>query len=246
MPAGVLRYPHTVVVDAGHGGEDPGNPGLHFPGALREKDVNLAISKILRTELQRRGIDVVMTRTRDSLVALQDRGKFCGADCDLFVSIHVNSLPNRAGFESVGGFETYFLAESRSAESRRVANMENEAMRYDTKVDARGGNDMDYILKDLQRNEYLRESAILADLIQNKAGRVHPGGSHGVSQAQFVVLTTARRPAVLVETGFSTNRTDGRFLTSADGQKKLASAIADAIVDYFQKYEGKTAMELEP
>ncbi|MSR05608.1 MAG: N-acetylmuramoyl-L-alanine amidase [Gemmatimonadetes bacterium] len=245
-PAGVLRSPHLVVVDAGHGGEDPGNPGLHFPGNLREKDINLAIAKALRTELRRRGIDVIMTRTRDSLITLSDRGKVCRDECDLFVSIHVNSLPRRPGFESVSGFETYFRAESRSAEAQRVENMENEAMRYETSVDAGGGGALDFIKKDLQTNEHLRESALLADLIQTKAGRVHPGGSHGVSQAGFVVLNTARRPAVLIETGFSTNRTDGRFLSAPAGQQRLASAIADGIVAYFQRYENKVATESEP
>lgn len=246
MPAGVLRSPHTVVVDAGHGGDDPGNPGLHFPGDLREKDINLAIAKAVRVELQRRGIDVVMTRTKDELVALRDRGKFCRPGCDLFVSIHVNALPRRPGFESIGGVETYFLAEPRSAEARRVAAMENDAVRYETGVIHAVGNDLDFILKDLQSNEFLRESALLADLIVGTAGRVHPNGSHGVSQAAFTVLTTARVPAVLVETGFSTNRTDGRFLTSTVGQQKLASAIADAIVSYFQRYESKVATESEP
>ena len=246
LPAGVLRHPHTVVVDAGHGGDDPGNPGLHFPGNLREKDINLAIAKALRMELRLRGIDVIMTRTRDSLVVLRDRGKFCRVECDLFVSIHVNSLPRRPGYESVSGFETYFLAESRSAEAQRVANMENDAMRYETSVDAGSGGALDFIKKDLQTNEHLRESALLADLIQTRAGRIHPGGSHGVSQAGFMVLTTALRPAVLIETGFSTNRTDGRFLSSTVGQQKLASAIADAIVAYFQRYENKIATESEP
>ena len=245
-PAGVLRFPHTVVVDAGHGGDDPGNPGLHFPGDLREKDVTLAIAKLLRKEFQQRGIDVVMTRTRDTLIELEDRGKFCRVECDLFLSIHVNSLPRRAGFESVGGVETYFLAEARTAEAERVAKMENDALRYEAGAERRAGNELDFILKDLQTNEYLRESALLADIIETRAGRVHPNGSHGVSQARFVVLTTARRPAVLIETGFSTNRTDGRFLTSAPSQQKLAAAIADAVVAYFQRYESKIATESVP
>lgn len=248
LPAGVLRLPHTVVVDAGHGGVDPGNPGLHLMGNLREKDVTLTISKFLRTELQRRGIEVIMTRTKDSLVELEDRGKFCRDECDLFLSIHVNSLPRRPGFESVSGVETYFLAEARTAEAQRVARMENEAVRYETGSDGAGGggNELDFILKDLQTNEYLRESALVADLIEDRAGRVHPGGSNGVSQAAFVVLTTARRPAVLVEVGFSTNRIDGRFLSSAPGQQKVAAAIADAVVSYFQRYESKVATESEP
>jgi N-acetylmuramoyl-L-alanine amidase len=246
-PSGVLRFPHIVVVDPGHGGEDPGNPGLHFPRNLKEKDVALSISKLLRTELHRRGVEVVMTRTTDTLISRYDRGAFCSDDCDLFISIHVNSLPRRRGYQEVSGIETYFLAAARTAEAERVARMENEAIRYETGNRGDTGDDpLDFILKDLQANEYLRESALLAQLIQNHAGRVHPGGDRGISQAGFVVLATARRPAVLVETGFSTNPVDGRFLAGSAGQLKLAQSIADAVVAYLRQYEAKVALETAP
>ncbi|MBI4499639.1 MAG: N-acetylmuramoyl-L-alanine amidase [Gemmatimonadetes bacterium] len=246
LPSGVLRFPHTVVVDAGHGGEDPGNPGLYFPGFMREKDVNLGIAKLLRIELQKRGIEVVMTRTRDTLIALGDRGRYCRADCDLFLSIHVNSLPRRSGYQNVSGIETYFLAAARTADEQRVANMENEALRYDADRGSGSDDALQFILKDLQTNEYLRESAVLASLIQDHAGRRHPGGDRGVSQAGFVVLTTARRPAVLVETGFSTNPTDGRYLASPAGQLHIAQSLADGVVAYLRQYENKVASEAEP
>src|SRR5262249_7834691 len=143
----------------------------HFPGTLREKDITLAIAKALRTEPQRRGIEVIMTRTRDTLIDLRDRGSFCRDDCDLFVSVHVNSLPQRAGLENVGGIETYYLAEARSAdaEAKRVASMENDALRYEAGSDTRNGDALGFILKDLQSNEYLRESALVADLIEKQA-----------------------------------------------------------------------------
>ena len=245
-PSGVLRFPHTVVVDAGHGGEDPGNPGMYFPGRLREKDVALSIAKLLRAELQKRGIEAIMTRTKDTLIALGDRGRFCRADCDLFLSIHVNSLPRRSGFQNTSGIETYFLAAARTADEQRVANMENDALRYDTDRGPGNNDALQFILKDLQTNEYLRESAVLAALVQTYAGRGHPGGERGVSQAGFVVLTTARRPAVLVETGFSTNPTDGKFLSSPDGQQRLAQSLADAVVAYLQQYENKVASGAQP
>jgi N-acetylmuramoyl-L-alanine amidase len=94
-------------------------------------------------------------------------------------------------------------------------------------------------LRDLQLNEYLRESARLAELVQARVARVHPGGDRGVQQATFMVLTTARRPAILVETGFATNPTDGAFLASALGQHKLAGAIAEGIVAYLLEFERK-------
>jgi N-acetylmuramoyl-L-alanine amidase len=246
-PSGVLRYPHKVVVDAGHGGEDPGTPGVYFPRNLHEKDVTLAVSKLLRKELQQRGIEVVMTRTKDTLVALHDRGGFCSDDCDLFLSIHVNSLPRRRGSDQVSGFETYFQSAARTDESRRVAQMENDALRYDTHYESAAENDpLQFILKDLQSNEFLRESAVLAQLIQNSAGGAHPGGSRGVSQAGFVVLNTARRPAVLLEIGFATNPTDGKFMASSWGQAQIARTIADGVVAYLRQYENKVAIEAGP
>src|SRR3989441_4837519 len=101
---------------------------------------------------------------------------------------------------------------------------------------------VDFILKDLQLNEYLRESARLAELVQEKVVVVHPGGDRGVQQAGFMVLATARRPAILVETGFATNRTDGAFLASSLGQHKIASAIAEGIVAYLLEFERKRAL----
>jgi N-acetylmuramoyl-L-alanine amidase len=230
-------------VDAGHGGDDPGNPGLFFPNNLREKDINLSIAKLVRKELERRGIEAVMTRTKDTLIALNDRGRYCKEDCDLFLSIHVNSMPRRAGYQDVSGIETYYMASARTADEKRVAQMENDAVRFDMQAEPENGGPLDFILKDLQVNEYLRESAVLAELIQSRAGSIHPGGERGVRQAGFIVLNTARRPAVLVEVGFSTNRVDARFLASAAGQQKLAETMADAVVAYLQRYENKVDYE---
>jgi len=236
-----LRPGHIVTVDAGHGGVDPGNPGMFFPRGLREKDVTLSVSVLLREELRRRGIAVRMTRTTDTLIALGDRGGYCSEKCDLFVSLHVNSLPRRPGFTDTRGFETYFLAEARTEDAARVARMENEAVRFENVGDeATPLGAIDFIVKDLQLNEHLRESARLAELVQTDLGHVHTGPDMGVKQAGFMVLTTARRPAVLVELGYSTNRDDSKFLTSTPGQRSIASAIADAVVEYLLEYERKT------
>jgi len=241
IPKPPLRRPHTVVVDAGHGGVDPGNPGLFFPRGVREKDVTLSMARLLRAELLSRGITVIMTRSTDTLIDFRDRAERCGGSCDVFVSLHVNSLPRRGDYRAVQGFETYFLDEARTAEARRVAEMENEALRYETDRDPADDNDFAFILKDLQTNEYLRESAALAEAVQRQGARGHPGGDRGVSQARFAVLGWARRPAILVETGFSTNREDGQFLASGEGQRRLARAIADGIIEYLAQYERKLA-----
>jgi N-acetylmuramoyl-L-alanine amidase len=236
-----LRPGHVVTVDPGHGGVDPGNPGLFFPRGVREKDVTLQMGLLLRDELKRRGVGVRMTRTADTLIALGDRGGYCTEACDLFVSLHINSLARRPGYTDVRGFETYFLAEAKTEDAARVAQMENDAVRFETQQDPVGTiGGLDFILKDLQLNEHLRESARLAELVQRDLANVHTGLDLGVKQAGFMVLTTARRPAILVELGYSTNPQDGRFLTTRTSQKAMAASIADAVVEYLLEYERKT------
>lgn len=241
LPNG-LRPGHTITIDPGHGGVDPGNPGVFFPRGTREKDVTLAVGLLLRDELKRQGVGVQMTRTSDTLIALGDRGSFCTEACDLFVSIHVNSLARRRGYTDIRGFETYFLAEAKTEDAARVARMENEAVRFEAgPAPTEQGEGIDFILKDLQLNEHLRESARAAELVQSTLKTVHTGESRGVKQAGFMVLTTARRPAILVELGYSTNPQDGQFLTTRSSQKAMAAALADAIVAYLLEYERKTS-----
>jgi N-acetylmuramoyl-L-alanine amidase len=239
-PVSGLRGHYVVVVDPGHGGRDPGNPGRYLPTGMTEKDVTLAIGRQVRAELVRRGIEVRLTRLRDTLIDLGDRGAACRAACDLFVSIHVNAMPRGRRQAIPGGVETYILSEAKTEDQARVAAMENDAIRFETDVSLDEG-DLAFILRDLQQNEYLRESARVAGLVQEEMSGVHPGRDRGVQQAGFVVLYTAGRPAILVETGFASNKQDGVFLGSAAGQRKIAGSIADGIVAYFQEYERKSA-----
>jgi N-acetylmuramoyl-L-alanine amidase len=236
-----LQLPHTVVVDPGHGGIDPGNPGLHFPGRLAEKDITLAIGRLLRAELVRRGLTVVLTRSTDTLIDLADRPLFCRAECDLFVSIHVNAMPKGQRQGRVSGVETYFLSDAKTEDQKRVTQMENDAMRFEMASPAADGP-LAFILRDLQLNEYLRESARLAELVQGRVAAIHPGGDRGVQQGLFFVLAAARRPAVLVETGFATHKADGPFLATALGQRKIVNAIADGVVAYLLEFERKLAV----
>ncbi|HWZ27712.1 MAG TPA: N-acetylmuramoyl-L-alanine amidase [Gemmatimonadales bacterium] len=237
-----LRLHHVVAVDAGHGGVDPGNPGVYFDRGISEKDVTLSVARLLRNELVRRGIEVEMTRTSDTLISLYDRPYTCVDSCDLFVSIHVNSMGPGAGRSRAHGVETYFLSDAKTEDAARVAKMENDALRYERNGGAGDTSRVGFILRDLTQNEYLRESARLAELIQQRAGAVAPGGDRGVQQAPFWVLKDARRPAVLVETGFATNRQDAAFLGTGAGQQKIALAIADGIVAYLKEFERKTAV----
>ena len=246
LPNG-LRKGHVITIDAGHGGVDPGNPGIFFPRGVREKHVTLELALLLRDELRNRGVRIVMTRSRDTLIDLYQRGSYCTQECDLFISIHINSLNKRQGFTRIRGFETFFLAEAKTEDAARVARMENEAVRFDrpdSAGDPLGG--LDFLLKDLQLNEHLRESARAAELFQSYLQEAHTGPDLGVKQAGLVVLTTARRPAILVEVGFSTNPDDAKLLTSRGGQKNLASSMADAVVAYLLEYERKVGQGPAP
>ena len=242
LPNGLLPG-HVVTVDAGHGGKDPGNPGLYFPRGVREKDVTLAVSLMLRDELRRRGVRVVMTRTTDTLINRVDRAPYCTNECDLFVSLHVDALDPRARrrYGEVSGFHTIIVGEENTEDADRIARMENDAVRYeDARLD-RPRDDLDFILRNLQMNEYLRESARAAELVQEHIQEVHTGDNRGVKQSnQLAVLNTARRPAILVEMGYSTNPQDAKILTGRKSQQALATAIADAIVAYLLEYERKT------
>ena len=239
LPNG-LRKGHVITIDPGHGGVDAGAPGLHFPRGIKEREVTLALGLLVRDELRRRGVRVVMTRVKDTLINLRQRGAYCTAQCDLFVSIHVNALPSRPGFQRVRGFETYFLAEAKTEDAARVARMENEAIRFEgPEAESGPSGGLEFMLKDLQVNEHLRESARAAELVQSYLQEAHTGPDLGVKQAGFMVLTTARRPAILIETGFSTNPEDARLLTNRTSQRNLAASIADAIVAYLLEYERK-------
>ncbi len=240
---GELRRTHLVTIDAGHGGEDPGNPGLYFPVGVREKHITLQVALLVRDELERRGVEVRMTRTTDVRPDLLKRATLCSQDCDLFVSIHVDALPrSRSDYRSISGFSTLIIGEENTEDANRIANLENEALRFEnTESSAGQEGELGFILRDLQMNEFLRESERAGALIQQHIGDIHTGVNRGVKQSnRLAVLNTARRPAVLVELGYSTNREDARFLTQRSSQVKLARALAEAIVAYLTEFERVT------
>ena len=245
LPNGLLPG-HIVTVYAGHGGADPGNPGRFFPPGVTEKTVTLQVALLLQEELVRRGITVRMTRTTDVRPNLLLRAPTCDASCDLFVSLHVDALDprKRRDYRSVDGFTTLIIGEENSADAARVARTENEALRFESEQDQDlAGGPLAYILRDLQMNEYLRESARAGALMQANLEPVHPGTNRGVQQRNdLAVLNTGRRPAVLVEMGYSSSPSDAKYMTSKDGQRKIARALADAIVDYLLEFEWKSGV----
>lgn len=242
-PVPEKRHRRTVIVDAGHGGIDNGMTGPLGGGPrVYEKNVTLAVANRLGEQLAQRGVDVVYTRTADTLIALDDRGRIANrAAGNLFISIHVNAAsPTWKDPKGARGFETYFLSEARTEDARRVERMENESVRLEGDASEVSASDpLSFILSAMTQNEHLRESSDLAELIQQRLGRMHPGPNRGVKQAGFRVLVTAYMPAVLVEIGFGTNPTEAAYLTSPGKQEAIASAIADAAMQYLERYEGR-------
>ena len=243
-PLGPLRQRRLVVVDAGHGGPDGGMHGPLGGGPeVLEKHITLNVAKRVGVALGQRGIDVKYTRTTDTLIALWDRGRIANdAHADLFVSIHVNAA--NPGWKNPGGargFETYFLAEAKTEDAKRLERMENEVVKFESGPSAQGGDPLSFIITDMKQNEHLREANELAELIQRRLGQVHPGPNRGVKQAGFAVLVKAYMPAVLVEIGFGTNPAEAAYLSDAAKMDALAAAISDGVLEYLKRYERRVA-----
>jgi N-acetylmuramoyl-L-alanine amidase len=233
----------TVVVDAGHGGPDRGMRGpMGADWEIREKDITLDVSLSLRDVLSQRGVSVVMTRSTDTLIALSDRGRIANAKKgDLFLSIHVNAAnPKWKQPGAARGFETYFLSEARTEDARRVEAMENEVVKYEIANSVSADDPLSFVVHDMEQNQHLRESSELAATMQRSLAKMHPGPDRGVKQAGFRVLVTAFMPAVLVEIGFGTNAAEARYLRDPRRQRDIATAIADATMEYLAAYQRRT------
>lgn len=225
----------TIIVDAGHGGKDPGA----VVKGVREADVNLAVAKLLRTELVQRGFKVLLTRETDVFKTLQERPAFASENKgDLFISLHCNSIAGTASrLAAVTGYVGYILREAESEEDKAIARRENQAIE-----EQQGGkgkkteiSPLDWILLEHQLNLYSKQSESLTEsIVRNFAGFEIPKYSTGARQAGFFVLVGAYMPAVLFEMGFLTNDRDRRVLASPAGQREIARRLAVAI-DGFQK-----------
>jgi N-acetylmuramoyl-L-alanine amidase len=231
-----------IVVDAGHGGPDNGMTGPIGAGPrIVEKNVTLAVARLLAQELRDSGVDVLMTRTTDTLIALSDRGRIANRNKgDLFVSVHVNATGSRGPSGArERGYETYFLAEAKTEEASRVERMENEAVKFETGANAPKGDPLSFIINDMAQNEHLRESNDLAETIQDGFRSFHPGKDRGVQQANFAVLRGSYMPAVLVEIGFGTNPAEAAFLLDSSNQRQIAASIARGVLEYVSHYDAR-------
>src|SRR5688500_9674285 len=242
-PAGRPKV-FTVVVDAGHGGPDRGMRGpIGASWEIREKDITLDVALALKEVLAEKGVNVVMTRSSDTLIALSDRGRIANArKGDVFLSIHVNAAnPRWKQPGAARGFETYFLSEARTEDARRVEAMENEVVKYEIANDVAANDPLSFIVHDMEQNQHLRESSELAATMQRSLARMHPGPNRGVKPAGLRVLVTAFMPAVLVEIGFGTNAAEARFLRDPKRQREIATSIADATIDYLAGYQRRAS-----
>jgi len=228
----------VVVLDAGHGGHDPGKPSKYG----KEKDIALKIVLALGKALSKHlDIKVIYTRKTDVFVDLFKRGKIANkANADLFVSIHCNAHNTQAY-----GAETYVLGIHRNQTNFNVAKFENEVifLEKDYKKNYEGydpSSPESFIGLTLMQEEYLDQSIQLAKNIQYNFTHKLKRKNRGVKQAGFIVLHQTVMPSVLVETGFLTHSKEGKYLNSNKGQQELALAMKKAIVKYKKGIEDNT------
>ncbi|NLP56756.1 N-acetylmuramoyl-L-alanine amidase [Lutibacter sp. B1] len=221
----------VVVLDAGHGGKDPGKVGYK---KVKEKDIALKIVLQVGKLLEKnKNIKVVYTRKTDVFIDLWERGRIANkADADLFVSVHCNAHHTQAY-----GAETWVLGTHANRQNFEVAKAENAVilLEDDYKTNYKGfdpNSPESVIGLTLMQEEYLDQSIQLASIIQNGFTSNLKRKDRGVKQAGFVVLHQTYMPSVLIETGFITNKYEGLFLGSSQGQQKFAESIYKGIVKY--------------
>ncbi len=228
-----LRRVHTVVVDPGHGGRDPGATGI---GGLREKDVNLSIAKKLAARLEDRGFEVVLTRDRDRTLTLEERTAAAeSSGGDVFISIHANASRR----SRTRGIEIYTLDANHERHSLDVAARENG-------VPAARLDPLQRALARIQVGELASQSERLASLVHENVIRGIQQRNRslpdlGLKKGPFYVLFMSSMSSVLVETGFVTNKRDAKLLRSAQFQSELAVQIADGVDRYRQQIEAGPA-----
>lgn len=233
-----------IVIDAGHGGKDPGALGSHS----KEKDITLAVSLKLGEYIKKYlpDVEVEYTRDNDVFVPLVERGNFANKHkADFFVSIHINSFSNQA----VKGCEVYVLGLHKSEENLNVAKRENAViLMEDDYKENYGGYDPSrpesLILLSMFQNAFMDQSIQYAEMLEKEFRTRANRRTRGVKQAGFVVLHQTTMPSVLVELGFLTNPEEQNYLLSENGQSYLASAMFRSFRDYKEKLESRSLDEV--
>lgn len=236
----------TIVIDAGHGGNDPGALGSFS----KEKDITLAIA-LLTGEYIEKNINnarVLYTRTTDVFPGLKERAEFANKNkADLFISIHANWGSSK----TIKGTETFVMGLAKDKQNLEVAMKENEVILleedYSTKYEGFDPKSPEsYIIFTLMQNVYQEQSTKLASLIQNQFRTRVNRVDRGVKQEVFWVLYMTTMPSVLVETGFITSPEEEKFLNSKEGQEYMASAIFRACRDYITDVGNKSGISPAP
>jgi N-acetylmuramoyl-L-alanine amidase len=223
-PAVPFRPVRTVILDPGHGGRDPGAIGV---GGLREKDVTLRLARALRPRLEAEGFRVLLTRDADVTLGLEERTARAEAEGgDLFVSLHANAAPRRG----VQGIETYYLDDGHERHSLQVAARENGIPRSQL-------DELQRALARLRISETSVHAQRLASLVHGQIvtgmpARYRPLQDLGVKKGPFYVLFLSDMPAILLEAGFLTNRTEAARLRDADYLDAVAGQVAAGLVRY--------------
>jgi N-acetylmuramoyl-L-alanine amidase len=233
---------HTVVIDPGHGNVETGAIG---PGGIQEKDLTLQFARDLAGKLGRLGVQTVLTRSDDSLVALDTRAAIANQNkADLFISIHLNSSLGAGA----NGTETYFLSPqasdpraARSAAAENSAPAAGGATSTGAPAAAAEQQDVDLILWDLAQSHHLSESQRFANMIQAELNEALQIKDRGVKQAPFRVLKGATMPAVLVELGFISNPEEEKKLQDPAYRDQLLEALVRAVAHYKATVEGTPA-----
>jgi N-acetylmuramoyl-L-alanine amidase len=221
----------VVVLDAGHGGKDPGRPTSY---GYKEKDIALDIVLKVGKNLESvPGVSVIYTRKTDIFLELRERATIANkADADLFVSVHCNAHDSQAH-----GTETYVLGLHRNDSNFKVVQKENEVifLEKDYEKNYEGFDPTSpesFIGLTLLQEDYLDQSILLASTIQKNFTETLKRKNRGVKQAGFWVLHNTYMPSVLVETGFITNKKEGDYLNSKRGKIEVSKSISDAILSY--------------
>lgn len=231
----------TVVIDPGHGGNDFGA----IENGAREKDINLAVAKKLRNIIEREmkdQVDVVMTRTTDVYLTLQERADIANdANGDLFMSIHVNSVDKKSqGRKTVKGSSVYVLGLHKDQDNMKVAMRENSVIELekDYKEKYAGfdpSKDESYIIFEMAQKRNLGESIRVASDAQNELVNTAGRANRGVRQAGFWVLWATSMPAVLVELDFICNPSSVKYMISENGETELAQSLFKSIKKFVER-----------
>jgi len=217
---------YTVVLDAGHGGRDP---GAVAPWGT-EAEIVLAVSLELRRILEARGVHVIMTRDDNTYLSLPQRSTFATTDRNLFVSLHANAAENR----SAAGIETWVFGQPLDPRLIELAILENGGGDVGATRTAEAAAVAGDIAGDILRETQLNNSLALANVVQSRLVGATGANDRGVRQNLFYVIRNSRIPAILVEIGFVSHAEEGRRLTQRDYQRTLATALADGIMEYLE------------